>query len=118
MWGCQEQGSGPVAPEGLGPQFGGPHPVHGDGGGEPTKADATVELREGLKTLLPGAMGKEDVQIRKDNRSILQVQRDGFTSEIDLSFTLAEGLIKCSQEGGGEAPGAHAIEPIEAHVAQ
>jgi len=60
--GCQEQGSGPVEPEGLGPQFHAAHPAceghkkndpgcNGGGGGD--KSAATVELAGGLVTIGP-----------------------------------------------------------------
>ena len=102
LFGCQEQGSGPVGLEGLGPQFAKPgacpgHPSCKDGGGEPTEADATVELSEGLKTFVA-----QDVQIKKDNANSLRVQRDGFTSQIALEATHAAGLDKCGQVGGSE----------------
>ena len=102
LLGCQEQGSEPVGLEGLGPQFAKPgacpgHPSCKDGGGEPTEADATVELSEGLKTFVA-----QDVQIKKDNANSLRVQRDGFTSQIALEATHAAGLDKCGQVGGSE----------------
>ena len=105
LLGCQEQGSEPVGPEGPGPEFvkkgidcgiPNPHPSCKDGGGEPTEADATVELSEGLKTFVA-----QDVQIKKDNANSLRVQRDGFTSQIALEATHAAGPDMCGQDGGG-----------------
>ena len=92
--GCQDVGTGVVGPQ---LHVSEKHPNgHGGGGGDPTEPDATVELTEGLITLVP-----QGVQIRKDNASTLQVRRDGFSSRIALNATFMKGLDKCGQTGGG-----------------
>ena len=97
--GCQDLGTGVVEADGLEPQFakGGERGKLGGGGGDPTEADATVGLTGGLITSDP-----QDVQVRKDNASTLQVRRDGFSSQIALSATHTAGLEACGQTGGGE----------------
>ena len=111
--GCQDMGSGPVAPDDLGPQFAkaikncDPEkgPVHrsckdGDGGGGPTAADATVVLSDGMTSTA------QDVRIQRESDSEIHFEdvRDGtgastFESVIALTATRLEALADLDDGG-------------------
>lgn len=115
LGGCQEQGSTPVGPEALGPQF---HAGHGQceahnkkgnpdcdggdgGGGGPTVANATVVLSVGMVT-----SSAQDVRIQRENDSEIRFEdvRDEtgastFRSRIALTLTHAAALVDHNVDG-------------------
>ncbi len=110
LGGCEEQGSGPVGPEGVAPQFakkscaensnqGSCKDGGGGGGGGLTVADATVDmppLEIGVPTNGLITTGVQDVRIQKETKRELALEdvrdADGnstFRSEIALTATRA-----------------------------
>ena len=86
--GCDDQGSGPVGPEDIGPQLthknGKEHGKGGGGGGGSSVSDATVALSGGMNT-----SGAQAVRIQRENRNILTFEetRDSDDNMISLFRT-------------------------------
>ncbi len=109
LLGCEDQGSGPVGPEDIGPQLthkngkehggkGGGGGGGGNGGGS-SVSDATVALSGGMTT----TSGAQAVRIQRENRNILTFEEtrnaddnaiSAFSTAIDL-FSAVTTSDKC-----------------------
>ena len=95
LLGCQDQASSPVGLDGLGPQFGGPHAVHGSGGDGVTVSLFNSPGVEGIgftcaggakiTTTMVGQVTWEKVR-RKDSHIHAIVELRGVTSGDYLIF--------------------------------
>ncbi len=102
MWGCQEQASSPVGPEGLGPQFDQPSPTnpncavpdakgHCHGGGDnPEGPDVDVTLMGGIMTPEP-----QPATLSSDGGRVSAFKRGFFAT---LGLTAPDDLGVCQPE--------------------
>ncbi len=87
MWGCQEQASSPVGPEGLGPQFA-PGGGGGKGGGKKSGGAVLADL-----TMTNGWSGEAVVSF-KDGKKLIEFEYQG-----DGEFSWAANMAKTHAEG-------------------
>ena len=93
LFGCQEQGSGPVGPEGLGPEFdkptceGGTHCNHGDDGGSGS-GQGTVDLDVGM---VATGLALDMKESGKKLTANSQVSHGGLILNITTNFRKADG---------------------------
>lgn len=71
----------------------------GDGGGEPTAPDRTVEISGGMTT----GGSAEEVQVNTDNQRAFVITGNSVEAALDLAATEASFPGSCVTTGGGEA---------------
>ena len=95
LLGCQEQGSEPVGPEGLGPQFAAKKCANnsalpgcgGDDGGDGDPAATTLTLADGMQTPLnPSNDDPLPVTVNQDSPKKLNVGNSDFAHNIKMNF--------------------------------
>ncbi len=115
LLGCQEQGSGPVGPDGLGPEFG--HKTsHNPGGGGEDPQEFTVTLTGGMLAS-PFPVGAP-----KDTRKTLKVSNHNQPKQtITMNFDLESIVNSCVGfvgTNGGTEPNDTEIKALKAELTQ
>lgn len=107
LFGCQDMGSGPMGPEGLGPEFNKPPHDHGDKG-DPEQS--TLTLADGIQaTALP-------VTVKWDRDDKFRVNNTDFMHNIQMTFTDLGTCVGFKGTKSGVLPSPEQQSALEAEL--